>query len=566
MRPLDRNEEIPMKLIECVPNFSEGRDRTVIDAIAAEIRETEGVRLLDVDPGATTNRTVVTLAGPPDAVEEAAFRAIRKAAELIDMAKHHGEHARMGATDVCPFVPMQGATVEDCVELSKKLGRRVGEELGIPIYLYGHAASRPERVRLPDIRQGEYEALPEKLKDPDFAPDFGAARFNPRAGATAIGCREFLIAWNINLNTRNKKLANKIAAELRETGKLERDAKGKIVRDENGKARRVPGRFQALQGGGWYIEEYGRAQISFNIMDFRTAPMHEVFDACREEAAKVGVRVTGSELVGLVPLEAMLAAGDYYLERQGMTTGVSERERVHAAVLSLGLAELAPFDPADKIIEYRYYGAPTGLKAMKVHEFVDELASDSPAPGGGSVAALCGSLSSALASMVAALTWGKKGMEDRQPEMREIGRSAQALKDWFVLAVDADTEAFNAVLAARRLPKGTDEEQAARDEAIERANQEATRVPLRVLERSVEAMELALRIASRGLPASVSDAGVAGACALAAAEGAALNVRINLPSIGDAGVRDEIAGRQAERLERARALANEVREAMDAAL
>ncbi|MCP3980597.1 MAG: glutamate formimidoyltransferase [bacterium] len=548
-----------MKLIECVPNFSEGRDRGVIDAITAEISGVEGATLLDVDPGVATNRTVVTLAGPPDAVVEAAFRAIRRASELIDMSRHSGEHARMGATDVCPFVPMQGATMADCVEAAKKLGKRVGEELGIPVYLYGEAATRPERVRLPDIRQGEYEALPEKLKQPDFAPDFGKAKFNERSGATGIGAREFLIAWNVNLNTRERKLANKIAAELREKGKLKRNAAGKFVRGEDGKVLREPGRFTHLQGGGWYIDEYKRAQVSFNIMDFRKTPMHDVFDASCDVGADVGVRVTGSELVGLVPLEAMLAAGDHYLARQGRTSGIPEHERIHAAVLSMGLGELAPFDPVENIIEYRYRGAASGLKAMRLTEFADELSADSPAPGGGSVAALCGSLSAALSAMVAALTWSKKGMEEARPEMHEIGVAGQRLKDWFMDAVDRDTDAFNAVLAARRLPKKTEEEQAARDTAIEQANQEATRIPLAVLENSVLALELAARVARGGNPASVSDAGVGGAVALAAAEGAALNVKINLPSITDTDVHDELDAAQQRLVERARKLAVEVR-------
>jgi glutamate formiminotransferase/formiminotetrahydrofolate cyclodeaminase len=555
-----------MKLIECVPNFSEGRDRSIIDSITHEISETDGARLLDVDPGAATNRTVVTMAGTPDGVVEAAFRVIRRAAELIDMSKHHGEHARMGATDVCPFVPMQGATMEDCVELAKRLGERVGNELGIPVYLYGEAAQRPDRTRLPDIRQGEYEALPEKLKDPDFAPDFGPAKFIAKSGATAIGCRPFLIAWNLNLNTRSKKLANRIAAELRETGKPKRGPDRKFVRDANGKVLRDPGRFTHLQGGGWYIDEYGRAQISFNLMDYKITSIHDVFDTAREEAAKIGVRVTGSELVGLIPLEAILAAGDHYLSKQGLTTGVPESERIHAAILSLGLAELGPFDPMDNIIEYRYRGAPEGLKAMTLIDFADELSSDSPAPGGGSVAALCGSLSAALSAMVAALTWSKKGMEKTRPAMKEIGDQGQALKAWFVDAVDLDTEAFNAVLAARRLPKKTDAEQRARDVEIERANQAATRVPLVVLEKSVEALELAQRVAKDGNPASVSDAGVAGACALAAAEGAALNVRINLPSITDEKAAKEISSRMTDRLDHARRLAEIVRGTVDEVL
>ena len=552
-----------MKLIECVPNISEGRDRAVIDAVAAEAAATDGVQLLDVDPGEATNRTVITFAGPPEAVCEAAFRVIRKAAELIDMSKHSGEHARMGATDVCPFVPMTGATMDDCVALSKQLGRRVGDELGIPVYLYGESAQRPERKRLPDIRQGEYEALPAKLKDPAFEPDFGPATFNAGAGATAIGARPFLIAWNVNLNSRNRKVANKVAGELREKGKNKRDANNKFVRDAEGTPLRTPGRFKELQGGGWYIEEYGRAQISFNLMDYRITSLHEVFDACVEEASKLGARVTGSELVGLVPLDALLAAGDHYLSKQGLTIGVPESERIHSAVLSLGLAELTPFDPAEKVLEYKYRGAASGLKAMRIHEFCDELSSDSPAPGGGSVAALCGSLSASLSAMVAALSWSKKGFESKRPELGEIGRAGQAMKAWFVDAVDRDTEAFNDVLAARRLPKKTGAEQQARLEAIERANQGATRVPLEVLERSVEAMDLALRIARQGMAASASDAGVAGACALAAAEGAALNVRINLPSLTDTAVSREILESQEQLLARARETVRDVQRVVD---
>ncbi len=543
-----------MKLIECVPNFSEGRDRAVIDAITAEISATAGAVLLDVDAGEATHRTVVTLAGPPAAVEEAAFRAILRAAELIDMSRHHGEHPRMGATDVCPFVPMRGATMADCIESAKRLGRRVGEELGIPVYLYGAAATRPERRLLPDVRRGEYEALPEKLGDLRFAPDFGPAKFNSRSGATAIGAREFLVAWNVNLNTRDRKLAGKIAAELREVGKLSRDAAGQV---------RVPGRFCELQGGAWYIAEYGRAQLTFNVMDYKVAPLHGVFDACMEEAAKLGAIVTGSELVGLVPLDALLAAGDHYLAKQGRTSGVPEAERIHVAVMSLGLDDLAPFDPTQKIIEYKYRGAISGLKALRLVDFADELSSDSPAPGGGSVAALCGSLAAALCSMVAALTWSKKGMETARPAMKDAGARAQALKDWFMSSVDRDADAFHAVLAARRLPKANEQERAARDAAIERANQLATHVPLEVLEKAVEVAMLALSVARGGNPASVSDAGVAGACALAAAEGAALNVRINLQSLGEAKVAGEVAAEMERQLKRARELSVQVRAAVD---
>jgi glutamate formiminotransferase/formiminotetrahydrofolate cyclodeaminase len=555
-----------MKLIECVPNFSEGRDRKAIDAITAEITATAGAILLDVDPGEATNRTVVTFVGPAEAVEEAAFRAIAKAAEVIDMSRHHGEHPRMGATDVCPFVPIQGATMKDCVAISKRVGKRVGETLGIPVYLYGHAATQPSRKRLPDIRQGEYEALSEKLKDPSFAPDFGPAKFNPKAGATAIGARDFLIAWNVNLNTRDTKLANRIAASLRETGKPRRAPSGEIVRDSGGNPERVPGRFKELQGGGWFIEEYGRAQMSFNLMNYKVTSIHDVFDACREEANKIGVRVTGSELVGLIPLEAILAAGDHYLTKQGRTTGVPENERVHAAILSLGLGEIAVFDPAEKIIEYKYRGAASGLRAMRLTEFVDELSKDSPAPGGGSVAALCGSLSAALSAMVAALTWSKKGMESARPRMKDIGDRAQVLKDAFLAAVDRDTAAFKETITARRLPAGSEDERVERLRRIELANQNATRVPLDVAEKAIEALDLALTVARDGNPAAVSDAGVAGICALAAAEGAALNVRINLPGLTDAAVAHELSSRQEAVLARARDLAARVREAVDAAL
>ena len=555
-----------MKLIECVPNFSEGRDRAVIEAIAAEIRGTPGAVLLDVDPGAATHRTVVTFVGEPEAVEEAAFRAIKKAAELIDMSRHRGEHPRLGATDVCPFVPVQNATMEDCVAIAKRLGRRVGEGLEIPVYLYEAAATSPERRSLANIRKGEYESLPDKLRDPGFAPDFGPARFHPRSGATVIGAREFLIAYNVNLNTRDKKLANAIAQELREAGKPKRGPDGKIVRDADGKTVNLPGKFKECRAVGWYIEEFGRAQISINLTNYKITPLHEVFDAACEEAARRGLRVTGSELVGLIPREAILAAGDHYLAKQGKTRGIPEPERVHTAVISLGLAELAPFDPAQKVIEYRYAGAPSGLVAMSLRSFADELSSDSPAPGGGSVSALCGALAAGLAAMVAALTWSKAGRETSRPAMEALGTRAQALKDDLLDAVDRDTAAFNAVLAAMRLPKASPEDAAARASALESASQSAAKVPLSVLETTIGVLELALRAAKDGLAASLSDAGVAGACALAAAEGAALNVRINLPSLTDRTVAAELEARQRGALARARELAEQVRAAVESGL
>ena len=514
-----------VKLVECVPNFSEGRDHSVIDAITTEIAGVDGVELLDVDPGAATNRTVVTFVGSPEAAEEAAFLAIARAAELIDMTRHTGEHPRMGATDVCPFVPVEGATIDDCIDIARRLGRRVGADLGIPVYLYEYA-SPDGRRSLTDARSGEYEGLAARADAPDFGP-----ALNAKAGATAIGARQFLVAYNVNLNTTDPRLAHQVASAVRTLGTATRDADGKIIKDDAGKTVFAPGRFDEVKGVGWYIDEYNRAQVSLNLTDTSVAPMHEVFEACREEAASHGMRVTGSEIVGLVPLGAMLAAGDYYLAAQGRSTAVPERVRVNAAVMSLGLDELTPFDPAAKIIEYRFGSASDGLVDQTVAAFADELSTESPAPGGGSVAALVGALSASLSSMVAALTFSKAGMEATRPAMESTGRDAQALKDWFLSAVDRDTDAFNGVLSAIRMPRTTDEDRAARDVAMSAANLEATMVPLGVLERSVEALELALAVALGGNPNSVSDAGVAAACAIAAAEGASLNVRINLDGL-----------------------------------
>jgi len=544
-----------MKLIECVPNFSEGADRAVIDAITAEVTAVEGAELLDVDPGVATNRTVVTFVGSPEAVEEAAFRAIAKAAQLIDMTHHTGEHPRMGSTDVCPFIPVEGATMQDCVEIARRLGERVGSELGIPVYLYEHAAPDGRRS-LSDVRSGEYEGLAAR----DDAPDFGPA-FNASAGATAIGARQFLIAYNVNLNTSDRRLAHQVASAVRSLGTATRDSQGKIVKDEDGKTVFAPGRFSEVKGVGWYIEEYDRAQVSLNLTDSSVSPMHEVFEACRQEATKRGMRVTGSELVGLVPLEAMLSAGDHFLAAQGRTTAIPEADRIRMAVVSLGLDEIGEFDSATKIVEYRYRGVPEGLVTATVAGFTDVLSQDSAAPGGGSVAALVGALSAALSSMVASLTFAKQGMEDSKQHMEAAGRDAQSLKDWFLAAVDRDTNAFNGVLTAIRLPRNTDEDRATRETAMAAANLEATLVPLEVLERSTEALELALHTARNGNPHPVTDAGVAGACAVAAAEGASLNVRINLDGLD--GDTTEITDRHDRALERARGLGRQVAEAVD---
>lgn len=547
-----------MKLVECVPNFSEGRDRSVIDAITAEISAVAGAALLDVDPGAATNRTVVTFVGSPEVVEEAAFRAIAKAAELIDMSKHFGEHPRMGATDVCPFVPVEGATMEDCVEIARRLGERVGSELGIPVYLYEHAAHEGRRS-LADVRSGEYEALAARDDAPDFGPPFNAS-----TGATAIGARQFLIAYNVNLNTTDRRLAHQVASAVRTLGTATRDENGKIIKNEHGKTVFAPGRFAEVKGVGWYIDEYDRAQVSLNLTDSSVSPMHEIFEACRQEAMDRGMRVTGSELVGLVPLEAMLAAGDHFLTAQGRTTAVPEADRIRMAVMSLGLDEISAFDPATKIIEYRYRGAPQGLVTKTIAGFTDVLSQDAPAPGGGSVAALVGALSVALSSMVASLTFAKQGMEDSRGPMEVVGRDAQSLKDWFLSAVDRDSDAFNSVLAAIRLPRGTDEDRSAREAAMDAANLHATIVPLEVLEGSVHALKLALVTARDGNPNSVTDAGVAGACALAAAEGASLNVRINLDGLD--GDTSEITARHDAALSQARDLGTQVADAVEAHL
>ncbi len=520
-------------LVECVPNFSEGRNRAVIDAITREIADTEGVKLLDVDPGADTNRTVVTFVGTPEAVQEAAFRAIRRAAELIDMRNHRGEHPRLGATDVCPFVPLSGCTMADCVGLARQLGARVGEELGIPVYLYEEAATRPERKNLADIRQGEYEGLPEKLKDPAWVPDFGPAVFNPKTGATVIGAREFLIAYNINLNTRDRRLAQEIALNIRESGRLQRDAEGNILRDEHGNPVRKPGKFQAVRAVGWYIPEYKQAQVSINLVNYKVTPPHVVFDEVCREAELLGLRVTGSELVGLIPLQALLMAGRYYLEKQGKSPGLPEKDLVDIAVRSLGLNDISPFVPEKKIIEYQVGERRGPLAKMTVADFADELSTDSPAPGGGSVAALAGALAAGLAAMVANLSVGKKGYESVASELRDVATKAQELKDALLTAVDEDSRAFNRVMEAFALPKKSEAQQAARQDAIQEATRLATQVPLQVMQHAVSTLELAVVVAEKGLASAVSDAGVAAIMARAAAEGAALNVRINLGSLAD---------------------------------
>jgi glutamate formiminotransferase/formiminotetrahydrofolate cyclodeaminase len=547
------------KLIECVPNISAGWDRAAVDAVAAAVRAVSGVELLDVDPGAATNRTVFTFVGAPDACVEAAFQLIKTAASVIDMRAHAGEHARLGATDVCPFVPLQGATMADCVVAAKTLGERVAKELGIPVYLYEAAATSPQRKSLPDIRSGEYEGLESKLKDPAWRPDFMPAPLDwdivKRSGATVIGARPFLIAYNVNLNSRDEKLAHDIALEIRTAGRAKRDAAGNIVKKADGTNEMIPGRLQAVKAVGWFIPEFSRAQISINLTDLAATPLHIAFETCVEEAAKRGLRVTGSEIVGLVPKAAMIQAGEYFLRKQGKSAGVPEAQLIECAALSLGLSDLAPFKPEDKVIEMQLEkksaAAPT-LRGMRIDEFADLLSSDSPAPGGGSCAALAGALGASLAAMVAALTHGKKGFEVKRDAMEALGRKAQALKAELLCDIDRDTDAFNAVMTAIRMPKKSEAEKAARDSALEAANREATHIPLTVLERSADTLELLAEVAEHGNPNSVSDAGVGALLALAAAEGAHDNVRINLKGMTPSPWADETRARAAAALERAR--------------
>jgi len=517
-----------MRLVECVPNFSEGRNEKVINTIADAIKGVDGVSLLDVDPGWSTNRTVVTFVGGPNEVVEAAFQAIKASSSLIDMRRHHGEHPRMGATDVCPFVPVKGISMEECAALAEKLGQRVGEELGIPVYLYARAARIPARESLADIRKGEYEALPAKMQDPAFKPDFGPNQFNAVSGATVIGARPFLIAYNVNLNTRSKKLANEIALNIREQGRNKKNEKGEIERDKDGNPVKLPGLLKACRAVGWYVDEYERAQVSINLVDHEQTSLHHAFDAVCHEAEKLGIRVTGSEIVGLVPLEPMLAAGRHYLAKQGRSIAVPEKELLNIAIQSLGLSDLQPFDAKQKIVEFRVESKGKLLRDMKVTDFLDELSSESAAPGGGSVAALCASLSASLTSMVANLTFEKKGFENLKEQMDAIGEQAQKLKDKSMLAIDEDMQAFNMIIDARRLPKGSDEEKSARNQALFEANKQATLVPLRVLQSVKEALHLAECVIDKGNPNSLSDSGVAALSGLTAAEGAYYNVLINL--------------------------------------
>ena len=529
------------KLIECVPNFSEGRDPEKINIIVDHIGQIDQVTVLDVDPGKDTNRTVVTLVGPPDAIAEAAFQGIKIASEVLDMSKHTGTHPRMGATDVCPFIPINGVSKEECIELSKQVGKRVGDELKIPIYLYERSAKDKKRKKLPDIRKGEYEGLSDKLSDPDWKPDYGPSKLHIKGGATVIGCRDFLIAYNINLNSRDHRLATDIAFELREAGRSKRipnpNSKnlldGDIVRHDDGKPVKVPGIFKDIKAIGWYVESFKRAQISINFNNYKVSTIHDVFDEACRLANERGIRVTGSELVGLIPLEAVLMAGSYYLKKQNRSIGVPVKDIIECAVQSLGLNDVAPFIINEKIIDYAVNKDSQNEQTMIDTEFLNELSTNSPAPGGGSVAALAGSLGAALSSMVAALTHEKKDMLDSKPLMDEIGVEAQELKDRLAILVEEDTKAFNKVMEANRLPATTDEEKSIKKENLDTANKYAIQIPLETAQKCLRVIELSESLVTNGNPNSVSDAGVAAEVALAGLRGACMNVMINLSEVGD---------------------------------
>jgi glutamate formiminotransferase/formiminotetrahydrofolate cyclodeaminase len=537
-------------LIECVPNFSEGRDPSVIQQITDAIESVEGVTLLDVDPGKATNRTVVTFVGPPEPVVEAAFRAAQQACALIDMRRHHGAHPRFGGMDVCPLVPVADITMAETVVHAHNLARRLGEELGMTIYCYEEAARTPDRRNLAAVRAGEYEGLKDKLARPEWAPDFGPAAFHERWGATAVGARDFLVAYNVNLNTTSTRRANAIAYDIREKGRMKREGDpltGPIVRDEKGEAVWVPGALPSVKAIGWYIEEYGIAQISINLTNLSVTPVHVAFDeVCRCADAR-GVRVTGSELVGMVPLRAMLEAGRYFLHKQQRSTGVCDRELIKIAVKSLGLSDLRPFQPEEKIIEYAIADrSRRTLVGMTVREFVEETASESPAPGGGSIAAAMGAMGAALATMVANLSSHKRGWDERWEEFSDWAERGKRGHDELLRLIDEDTEAFNGLMAAFGLPKKTEADQEARRRAIQETTRRAIEVPLRVMEMALESMEVIAAMAETGNPASVSDAGVGALAARAAVMGASLNVRINAKGIEDRAWCAEVLNRAEE--------------------
>ena len=527
------------QLIECVPNISEGRDSKIIETVSQIVETVEGVKLLDVDPGKATNRTVITFVGEPQPVIEAAFRLIKKAAELIDMSKQTGEHPRFGATDVCPLVPISGISLAETATYAHQLGERVGKELGIPGYFYETAAKEEKRKNLANCRSGEYEGLANKLTDPNWKPDFGPAAFNAtiaRTGATAISARDFLIAYNVNLNTTSTRRANAIAFDIREAGRVKREGNpitGKKVLDANGEPERVPGKLKAVKGIGWYIDEYGIAQISYNLTNISITSMHEAFDESCKAALERGIRVTGSEIIGLIPLQAMLDAADYYLIKQERSLGISESEKIKIAVKSLGLDDLKPFHPEEKIIEYMLGNNEKKLIDFKLDDFADETAGESMAPGGGSIAAYVGTLGVSLGTMVANLSAHKAGWDNKWKLFSDWAVKGQAYKEQLLFLVDEDTNAFNKIIDGFRMPKDTNEEKQARALAIENATIYATEIPFKVMETAFQSMEVMQAMLKDGLQNSLSDAGVGVLCARTAVIGAYFNVRINAKDIKD---------------------------------
>lgn len=537
------------QLIECVPNFSEGRDMSVIKQITDEIEKIEGVKLLDVDPGAATNRTVVTFVGTPEEVIEAAFVAVKKAAELIDMRHHKGEHPRFGATDVCPLVPVANITMEETVEYARRLAKRIGEELKVPVFCYENAAFSEVRRNLANCRSGEYEALSEKITSAEWKPDFGPSEFTTSvaaSGATAVGARDFLVAFNVNLNSTSTRRANAIAFDVRERGRTLREGDpitGKLVTDEKGNPVMVPGSLKCVKGIGWFIEEYGVAQISMNLTNISVTPVHIAFDEVCRKAEERGIRVTGSELVGLIPLNAMLDAGKYFLRKQQRSVGVDNDELIKIAIKSMGLDDLKPFKPKERIIEYLLEEGKNKLVDMTVTGFANETASESPAPGGGSIAATCGAMGAALGTMVANLSSHKRGWDDRWEEFSDWAEKGQHYKDLLLHYVDEDTHAFNKIMDAFGLPKKSEADQKARKQAIEDASKYAMEIPFKVMETAYASMEVMRAMAEIGNPNSVSDAGVGALCALTAVEGAFLNVKINAGGIGDKAFTEDLIGR-----------------------
>jgi glutamate formiminotransferase/formiminotetrahydrofolate cyclodeaminase len=557
------------QLIECVPNISEGRDLNIIHDIANVVETVDGVKLLDVDPGSATNRTVITFVGEPHAVIEAAYLLIEKASQLIDMSKHNGEHPRFGATDVCPLVPISGITLEETADYARRLGRRVGEELNIPVYLYEKAAMEEKRINLANCRAGEYEGLPKKLVDPDWKPDFGPDVFDTRVagtGATAISARDFLVAYNINLNSTSTRRANAIAFDIREAGRIKREGHpitGKKILNDNGEPVRIPGKLKAVKGIGWYIEEYGIAQISYNLTNISITSMHEAFDETCKSAGRRGLRVTGSEVIGLIPLKAMLDAADYYLMKQKRSLGISESEKIKIAVKSLGLDDLKPFKPEEKIIEYVLRSKAKQLIGLSLSDFADETAGESMAPGGGSISAYVGALGVSLGTMVANLSSHKAGWDERWEEFSDWAVQGQEYKDRLLTLVDEDTNAFNKIIDGFRMPKSTESEKVVRAEAIENATKYATEVPFQVMETACQSMEVMKAMAQIGLRNSISDAGVGALCARTAVYGAYFNVRINAKDIKDRDFAEDILGRAQAVLNKTVALEKEIIDHID---